>query len=188
MQKYYNNEKDSTVPNANNELFPLSGETQRSANPDEGTSMTYPDSYICSVPNFMSPKQFMLDRATNIKLIMDRMLNFKLDIEESLLYCNNSHSFDHIVDKVLLGNLHFYSYRQSATIMEVQYYPNHSVYHCFIGCGNLQHLKESEFLYMERAKLQGCRYISQAGRVGWAKALKSQGWQHSCTSMYKDVH
>lgn len=153
--------------------------------PSEG--IDYPKEYYCSAPQFMPDYWQKQPLANAIAHLMQLMLKFRVDIENTLVYCRHSHTFDHIVKKVLTGELHFYVYRQSALLMEVQRYPEHSVYHCFIGCGNIEDLHASEPIFNEHAKLLGCKYITQSGRIGWVKSLKSRGWEHSHSAMFKPV-
>lgn len=147
----------------------------------------YPASYYCSAPQFADPYWKAQPLANAVQHLMGKLLEFQVDIEKTLCYCNHSHTFDHIVKKVLSGELHFYIYGQSCMLMEVQHYPCHSVYHCFIGAGNTPDLKASEHMFLHHAKILGCKYITQSGREGWVRELKRNGWKHSHSAMWKEV-
>lgn len=127
------------------------------------------------------------DLATKTILLMNDLLRWKDGIEEALSYSNGSHTFDDVVRKVVTGEVHFYSYDECFTIMQVIIYPQYKTYHCFLAAGNQEALDNVRDDMLEVARTLGCRYLSISGRHGWVKRLQSRGWKHVYSTMYLEV-
>lgn len=122
-----------------------------------------------------------------LKQLCDDLLKHRLDIEKALCYGRNSHNFEHVVDEVMKGRLHFYPLENSFIIMEVHVYPNYSVYHGFLAGGDLEEILNAHPMIMANAKQLGCVALSISGRRGWEKAMKAYGWKHDLSYMYKEL-
>jgi hypothetical protein len=128
------------------------------------------------------------EKTLNLQKLIADLLHFQLDIQAALSYAHDSHTFDDIVDMVLTGRLHFYKASEEAfIIMEVQRYPQHNVYHCFLAGGDLEDILETHPVLELNAKKLDCIYTSVAGRRGWERVLKKRGWEYGLTIMYREV-
>lgn len=77
--------------------------------------------------------------------------------------------------------------KDCAMVFEVISYPRLKILHGFLCGGDLEELKASDPYLQEMAKGLGCSRVTIAGRQGWARALKSLGYSHSCTIVSKEV-
>ena len=125
--------------------------------------------------------------AEQMKILIDDMLKYRLDIEAALEYANNSHTFDDVVGQVLAGQLHFYALPTSFVIMERQTYPQHKVYHCFLAGGHKAEIEDAQPMLMKNAKHLECKYVTVVGRNGWVRELRKQGWKHQYSVLSKEV-
>jgi len=98
-----------------------------------------------------------------------------------------THTYDDVVRMVLLNQVHFYDRGNCCIFMIVDTYPQHSNYHCFIACGDMQGIIDAEPLIRDNAKALGCKYMSITGRTGWPRALKEHGWKHQLSTLFKEV-
>ena len=127
------------------------------------------------------------DLATKTILLMQDILRWKPGIEEALSYSNGSHTFDDVVRKIVVGEVHFYSYEGCFTIMQVIQYPQYRTYHCFLAAGNQDALDNARDDMLRAAKRLECRYLSISGRHGWVRRLVTRGWKHVYSTMYLEV-
>ena len=125
--------------------------------------------------------------ALRTKELLDKLLNFQLDIEAALVYSHGSYSFDDVVQGVLTGRFHFYPREQSFLLMELQTFPGYKIYHAFLAGGNLEELVSMQEEIRPIAKTLGAKYASLNGRHGWVKPLKALGWKHTYSTMYCEV-
>lgn len=127
------------------------------------------------------------DLATKTIGLLNQLLRWKPEIEEALGHAKHSHHFDHVVAKVLSGQLHYYDFGKCMFLMQVIEYPNFKNYHCFIGCGDMQAMKDHYEDMRDIAKKLGCAYLSVTGRLGWPREMKKHGWEHVFSTMYSEV-
>lgn len=127
------------------------------------------------------------EKTLKIQALITDLLKKQLDIEAALEYAHNSHTFDDVVEMVLVGRLHFYPTGDSFVIMEVLTYPQHKVYHTFLAGGNMEEIFNIHDTLHDNAKKLECSYTSVVGRKGWEKALKSRGWKYSYSTLYREV-
>ena len=123
----------------------------------------------------------------SLKLLCDDLLKYRLDICAALEYGKNSHNFEHVIDEVMKGRLHFYPLENSFIIMEVHTYPNFKLYHGFLAGGDLQEILDAHPMIISNAKQLGCKGLSIAGRRGWEKAMKAHGWKHDLSYMSLEI-
>lgn len=133
----------------------------------------------------------MLDNAQDladktIALMMD-IKRWKDGLEEALSFAEGSHTFDDVVEKIITGQVHFYSYPDCCLIMQVVTYPQFKNYHCFLACGNQDALDNARDDMLRMAQQLGCKNLSISGRVGWVRRLKSRGWKHVFATLYLEV-
>lgn len=122
-----------------------------------------------------------------IELMRD-LLKWQVHIEKAMANVDNQYSFNDIVASILRGERHFYKFDGCAVIMQFEQYPNYSIYHCFVACGDMQAIKDAEKEINKLAKGFGCKYMAISGRTGWPRALKNDGWKHVISVMYKETY
>lgn len=108
-------------------------------------------------------------------------------IEAALSHAKEPFSFDDVVMMVMRQQLTLYVFDDAIILMELSTYPKWKAFHCFIAAGNMQTIKAAEPMLNTVASALGCKYLSISGRVGWARELKPNGWEHVFSVMYKKV-
>lgn len=126
----------------------------------------------------------VLDR---LKQCVEQLERWEPEIRTALRHGGNAHNFDDVVQMVLSNRLMFFSWDDAFTVMEVITYPRFKVFHCFLAGGKLSGVIASIEPMSKLGRELGCRYLSMAGRKGWAKELGDRGWRHVTTTMYKDI-
>ena len=72
-------------------------------------------------------------------------------------------------------------------IMEILQYPRHRTLHGAVAGGDLKALHDLEPMMHEYARVCDCKYLTVAGRPGWLRDLKGDGWKHDFVTVYKEV-
>jgi len=108
-------------------------------------------------------------------------------IEDALDHGNNSHSFEDIIQGVAQGRYQFWQNDTCCVVTEVIDYPKRRVLHLFLAAGSMDGIRELEPEAVEWAKSIGCTALTLAGRIGWTKRLKSDGWDYSLAMMEKGI-
>lgn len=119
--------------------------------------------------------------------LMRGMLKWQEYFEKALSYVDNSYTFNDLVMSVLANQRQFYDFGDAAVLMQYEKYPQYSVYHCFIACGNKQTIFEQHDMMNEIAQKMGCKYLTLSGRKGWERDLVKHGWEHKLSTMYREV-
>ena len=132
----------------------------------------------------VAPTAPSLDAAT-AKIMCLR--KWEAQITEALHHGGDTHSFDDVCQMVMSNVLAMFDYGTAFLLMEVVKYPRFSVLHCFIAGGEMQAVLDSEKGMMELAKQLGCSKLSFAGREGWIRVHKNNGWTPICSTLYKEV-
>jgi len=133
--------------------------------------------------NDMTPTRYVVD---DYLTMLYGLKHWQDKIQIALDKCGNAHSFDDVVRLVIEKKVGLFLYPDCVVIMEVIEYPQYSVFHCFIGAGDLTALLGKIEAMHDIARNMGCKYLSFAGRRGWTKAMPD-GWTPICTTMYKEV-
>ncbi len=121
---------------------------------------------------------------TQLGSAVEQLLHYKDGINAALHHSGYSHSFDHVVQAVLNGSLHFYPLTDTSfAIMEVQEYPQKKIYHCFLAGGDLSHLTDAQDMIAANGEKLGCAELSIMGRRGFGRALKQHGWSETHVRM-----
>jgi len=126
--------------------------------------------------------------AGDVVKLMNDMLAWQPQIEKAMAHLDHPYTFNDVVASVLRQERHFYDFEDCCVIMQYEQYPQYSNYHCFIACGKMQAIKDAEPHINEVAKQLGCKHMSISGRIGWPRALKSDGWKHVISVLYKEVY
>lgn len=77
-------------------------------------------------------------------------------------------------------------FENSCAITEFQQFPQMKVCNLFLVGGDLEELLSKEPEISKFAKENGCSRLTGAGRNGW-KRTHPDGWNFSCTALYKDI-
>lgn len=105
----------------------------------------------------------------------------------SILKANGTHTEEDVFFKCAAGGSYkLWTFEKSCAVTEMQAYPRMNVMNLFFVGGDLDELLSKEPEMIKYAKSQGCARITGAGREGW-KRTHPDGWQHDCTSLYKDI-
>lgn len=123
-----------------------------------------------------------------VRATLDNLDKFRVDIENSLMYANESHTFDDVVGMVLTGQLNFIPLQRSLLLTEVHTYPRHKNLHTFIAAGDLEELMSYQPKLLELARALDCKHLSLTGRRGWERPLKELGWKLQYITLYKEVN
>lgn len=123
----------------------------------------------------------------NLKFLLEDLERFKVDIIKALSYTDNAYYYDNVVGDILQGRVHFYPLSKSFIIAYKVDSPNFSCYHIWLAGGELQELIEFVPNLQHNAKQLKCKYVTLAGRLGWTKALKHQGWKHTLNHLALEV-
>lgn len=134
--------------------------------------------------NVQLEQQSSLNKFRSLLLELEK---WQEEIAIALHHGSDTHSVDDIVNMIMANRVHFFSWEDSFTVMEVITYPKFKVYHCFLAGGSLDGVVRSIGPMSDVAKALDCKYLSMAGRSGWQKVLREQGWKFVCTTMYLDL-
>ena len=125
--------------------------------------------------------------AQEIADLSEDLLLWQDKIEKTLLLLDHMYTFNEIVAGILAGKYHFYRFEKCCLIGELTSYAHCSVYHCFIACGDINDICKTHEFFENEAKNFGCKYLTLAGRPGWARHLKEHDWEHKLSLLYKEI-
>jgi hypothetical protein len=128
------------------------------------------------------------DAAEMMLYTMQVLLHWKPQIEKAMHHVYDMYSFNNVVAMVANGSLRLFAYPDCMVLMQPEQYPGFKTYHCFLACGDMQAIKTAEADINAEAKELGCQYMSISGRTGWPRALKSDGWDHMISVLYKETY
>ena len=104
------------------------------------------------------------------------LLRFRPQIEAALAYSNEGHTFDSLMNEVMLGALYFAFNDTSCALLERVMGPLDVRVHVVLGAGTLQGLLQLYDVIAPKVKALGATKMTILGRPGFEKALKQQGW------------
>lgn len=125
--------------------------------------------------------------ADNLIDLATGLLRWRETIEDALMVANYSHTFDDIVRIVVTGGAQFFEYDDCFIIMQVDVFPQHKAYHCFLAGGHMPSIMEKQEQMRANAKALGCKYMTITGRHGWVRQLKNAGWTHQYSILHCEV-
>lgn len=108
-------------------------------------------------------------------------------IDQALAHAGGTHTFEDVLDQILLGEMLFWPGEKSCMVTEIVQYPRKRGMHVFLAAGDLDEIKAMEpdlRLFAQKLK---CDAISLAGRRGWARALKDIGFTEGHAIVVKDI-
>ncbi len=124
------------------------------------------------------------DALTRLDVIIQVLKKFRVVIEEALAHADNSHSFDHICERIIAGDLLLYPLDNAILLCEVSEAPNFKTFHVYLGGGDLQEMLDAQGMIENEGRLFDCKYVSMTGRLGWKPHFEQRGWKHRL-SIYK---
>lgn len=108
-------------------------------------------------------------------------------IEAALDHAGGSHTFEDVVELVRSGHAQLWPAPRGCAVTEIVVYPRKRVLHIFLAGGELDQLKDMFGDAAAWAKAQGCDAMSLSGRVGWSRAMASDGWTTQAVVMERTL-
>jgi hypothetical protein len=108
-------------------------------------------------------------------------------IENALKYSGGTHETIDIFYGIMDCRMQLWPATDGCLVTEIVAYPRKKVLHIFLAGGKLGQLKDMQEAVMEWGKQHGCSNLTLAGRKGWERALKNQGWKPILTTLSVDI-
>ncbi|MBN9535027.1 MAG: hypothetical protein J0H10_16930 [Alphaproteobacteria bacterium] len=110
-------------------------------------------------------------------------------IEAALPSTRGTHTIQDIEEGIAEGRFQFWPGKKSAIVTEIVVYPQYKALNFFLVGGDLSELiNEMEPAITRWAKhAYGCKCVALIGRKGWARALRSKGYEEVMTVTVKDL-
>jgi hypothetical protein len=104
-------------------------------------------------------------------------------IEDALKYSGGTHDFEDIVQGVKEGRFQFWNGKESAAITEITVYPKKKILHVFLAGGKMEEIVRMNESAKIFAEINGCSAMTIAGRKGWERVLKKEGYEPKFTTL-----
>lgn len=130
---------------------------------------------------------YSVGRADRLRDTLERMRAMEPNIQQALDHAAGSHTIDSVTDMVLDGRAVFWDLGDSFMITEVTDFPAQRHFHIFLAGGQLETLVNMHADVIKLAKALQCDKLTISGRPGWARALKSHGWEPYLVTLAKDI-
>src|SRR5215831_9032778 len=99
-------------------------------------------------------------------------------IEAALEYCHGTHTIEDVEIGILQHHYQFWPGERSAMVTQILVYPRQRFAHIFLAGGDMDELRSMvKRLLRPYALLTNCSRVTLAGRRGWERALKGDGWE-----------
>lgn len=108
-------------------------------------------------------------------------------LEEALEHGGNTHGIEHVLGAIRRGSAQLWIQGDNCLVTQVLPEPRALVLHFWLACGTLDGTIDLSNKVMEWGREQGCSVATLAGRSGWARALKAEGWNHQLVLMGKKL-
>lgn len=108
-------------------------------------------------------------------------------IEAALEYSGGTHDFADIVGGVVEGRMQLWAGDKACAITEIIVYPKKKVLHTFLAGGDKEQIRDMQDSAMAWGKQQGCTAMSIAGRRGWLRELRPDGWKEQFTTLQRAI-
>jgi hypothetical protein len=96
---------------------------------------------------------------------------------EDALARTDTHTIEDVEIGLARGVYVFWPASKSAAITEIHEFPRAKHMHLFLAGGELEELKSMVPMWQSWARFNRCSKLTLAGRRGWERALKDQGWK-----------
>jgi len=108
-------------------------------------------------------------------------------IEAALEYSGGTHEWSDIVDGIHSLRYQFWPAERGCAVTEIILFPKKKIFHVFLAGGEMDQIVDMNDSAAQFAKAQGCDGMSIAGRKGWSRVLKNEGWTESFTTLAKEL-
>jgi len=108
-------------------------------------------------------------------------------LQDALDHSGNTHELTDVKAGVLNGDYQFWPAPNGALVTVIVRYPNFNDLHIWLGGGELNQVLDIVRSLDWYAKASGCKRITQCGRIGWERALKTQGFTRIMSSCAKEL-
>lgn len=108
-------------------------------------------------------------------------------IEAALEYSGGTHEWSDIVEGIHSLRYQFWPAEKGCAVTEIILFPRKKIFHVFLAGGEMDQIVDMNDSAAQFAKAQGCDGMSIAGRKGWSRVLKNEGWTESFTTLAKEL-
>ena len=108
-------------------------------------------------------------------------------IEAALEYSGGTHDWSDIVEGIHSLRYQFWPAEKGCAVTEIIMFPKKKIFHVFLAGGEMDQIVDMNDSAAQFAKAQGCDGMSIAGRKGWSRVLKNEGWTESFTTLAKEL-
>ena len=109
-------------------------------------------------------------------------------IEAALEYAGGTHTYEHVREAIIRGELQYWERGDSVLVTELEHYPLKKVCHLFLAGGSLEGLRKMLPGLERWAIAQGCKALTLTGRLGWQRSfLVDDGYAVKWCSMAKEL-
>jgi hypothetical protein len=108
-------------------------------------------------------------------------------IEEALRLGGGTHTYQDVVDQLQMGEAYIFENEDGLIVVEVHDTPRKRVLHFWLATGNLDAVIALSYEAEAWGKTIGCEMATIAGRRGWERVLKSEGWSPLLSYMGKKL-
>jgi len=119
--------------------------------------------------------------------INDELERCKDWIEAALEYSGGTHEWSDIVEGIHSLRYQFWPAEKGCAVTEIIMFPKKKIFHVFLAGGEMDQIVDMNDSAAQFAKAQGCDGMSIAGRKGWSRVLKNEGWTESFTTLAKEL-
>ncbi len=108
-------------------------------------------------------------------------------LEAALERANGTHTIDDVVMAIAKGTMQFWPAPRGCAVTEIIEYPKKKVLHIFLAGGELDQIVDMDSSASDFARMNGCTAMTIAGRKGWARVLKTKGYEEAYTVLAKEL-
>ena len=108
-------------------------------------------------------------------------------IEAAIEYSGGTHEWSDIVEGIHSLRYQFWPAEKGCAVTEIIMFPKKKILHVFLAGGEMDQIVDMNDSAAQFAKAQGCDGMSIAGRKGWSRVLKNEGWTESFTTLAKEL-
>jgi len=108
-------------------------------------------------------------------------------IEAAIEYSGGTHEWSDIVEGIHSLRYQFWPAEKGCAVTEIIMFPKKKIFHVFLAGGEMDQIVDMNDSAAQFAKAQGCDGMSIAGRKGWSRVLKNEGWTESFTTLAKEL-
>lgn len=98
-------------------------------------------------------------------------------LEAALEYGLGCHTIDDVQAGIEAGKFQLWPGEKCAAVTEVQEFPRAKFFNVFLAGGDLDEIRNMVPWFQSFGRHMGCTKLTATGREGWARALRSQGWE-----------